>query len=138
MGEIINCNTDILVNLLDNGFLPVISPLAISIDIKNQIYNTNADTAAGVIAKEIKAESIIFQTDVPGVLDSNKRVIPQMTKGQANDLIETGIAQGGMIPKIRACINALEYVNTGRIIDGRESGALLSAFTNENIGTRII
>ena len=138
VGEIINCNTDILVNLLDNGFLPVISPLAISIDIKNQIYNTNADTAAGVIAKEIKAESIIFQTDVPGVLDSNKRVIPQMTKGQANDLIETGIAQGGMIPKIRACINALEYVNTGRIIDGRESGALLSAFTNENIGTRII
>lgn len=138
VGEIINCNTEILLNLLDNGFLPVISPLAISIDKENQIYNTNADTAAGVIAREIKAENIIFQTDVPGILDSNKRVIPQMTKGQANELIEMGIAQGGMIPKIRACINALEYVKTGRIIDGRESGALLSAFTNGNIGTRII
>ncbi len=138
VGEIINCKTEVLTNLLDNGFLPVVSPLAISIDIKNQIYNTNADTAAGIIAKKIKAENIIFQTDVPGILDANKRVIPQMTKGQANELIDTGIAQGGMIPKIRACINALEYVKTGRIIDGRESGALLSAFTNDNIGTRII
>ncbi len=71
-------------------------------------------------------------------VDSNKRVIPQMTKAQALELIETGIAQGGMIPKIRACINALEYVKAGRIIDGREAGALVTAFTNGNIGTRII
>tara|TARA_B100001142_G_scaffold309763_1_gene342557 strand:+ start:959 stop:1732 length:774 start_codon:yes stop_codon:yes gene_type:complete len=138
VGEIVNCNVDVLMHLVDNGFLPIVSPLAISIDKKNQIYNANADTAAGIIANKIKAENIIFQTDVPGIMDANKRVIPQMTKVQANELIESGIAQGGMIPKIRACINALEYVKTGRIIDGRESGALLSAFTNDNIGTRII
>ena len=138
VGEITKRNTEVILSLLDDGFLPVISPLALSIDIKNQIYNTNADTAAGFIAKALAAENIIFQTDVPGIMDSNKRVIPQMTKAQALELIETGIAQGGMIPKIRACINALEYVKTGRIIDGREAGALVTAFTNGNIGTRII
>ena len=104
----------------------------------NQIYNTNADTAAGVIAKELSADNIIFQTDVPGVFDSNRRVIPQMTKNQALDLIQSGIVQGGMIPKIKSCIDALDSVNVGRIIDGRNSGALLSAFTNGNIGTRIV
>ena len=61
-----------------------------------------------------------------------------MTKNQALELIDTGIVNGGMIPKIKACINALESVNSGRIIDGRNSGALLRAFTNGNIGTRIV
>jgi len=138
VGEITNCNINLLNNLIDNGFLPIISPLAIANDLKNQIYNINADTAAGFIAKSLQADNIIFQTDVPGVFDSTRRVIPQMTKNQALELINTGIVQGGMIPKIKACINALESVNSGRIIDGRNSGALLRAFTNGNIGTRIV
>ena len=138
VGKIVSCNTDLLNNLLDNGYLPVVSPMALSIDSKNQIYNTNADTAAGVIARELGADNIIFQTDVPGVFDSNKRVIPQMTKKQALDLIDSGIVQGGMIPKIKSCIEALSTVNVGRIIDGRNSGALLTAFTNGDIGTRIV
>ena len=138
VGKIVSCNTDLLNNLLDNGYLPVVSPMALSIDSKNQIYNTNADTAAGVIARELGADNIIFQTDVPGVFDTNKRVIPQMTKKQALDLIDSGIVQGGMIPKIKSCIEALSAVNVGRIIDGRNSGALLTAFTNGDIGTRIV
>ena len=138
VGEIVSCDTNLLNNLLDNGFLPIISPMALANDTVNQIYNTNADTAAGVIAKELSADNIIFQTDVPGVFDSNRRVIPQMTKNQALDLIQSGIVQGGMIPKIKSCIDALDSVNVGRIIDGRNSGALLSAFTNGNIGTRIV
>tara|TARA_B110000263_G_scaffold88760_1_gene77557 strand:+ start:158 stop:925 length:768 start_codon:yes stop_codon:yes gene_type:complete len=138
VGEITNCNISLLNNLMDNGFLPIISPLALAIDMKNQIYNTNADTAAGFIAKSLKADNIIFQTDVPGVFDSNRRVIPQMTKNQALELINSGIVQGGMIPKIEACVNALESVNTGRIIDGRNVGSLLRAFTKGNIGTRIV
>ena len=138
VGEIVSCDTNLLNNLLDNGFLPIISPMALANDSVNQIYNTNADTAAGVIARELSADNIIFQTDVPGVFDSNRRVIPQMTKNQALDLIQSGIVQGGMIPKIKSCIDALNSVNVGRIIDGRDSGALLSAFTNGNIGTRIV
>lgn len=138
VGKIVSCNTDLLNNLLDNGYLPVVSPMALSIDSKNQIYNTNADTAAGVIARELAADNVIFQTDVPGVFDTNKRVIPQMTKKQALDLIDSGIVQGGMIPKIKSCIEALSTVNVGRIIDGRNSGALLTAFTNGDIGTRIV
>ena len=138
VGKIVSCNTDLLNNLLDNGYLPVISPMALSVDSKNQIYNTNADTAAGVIARELGADNVIFQTDVPGVFDTNKRVIPQMTKKQALDLIDSGIVQGGMIPKIKSCIEALSTVNVGRIIDGRNSGALLTAFTNGDIGTRIV
>ena len=61
-----------------------------------------------------------------------------MTKKQALDLIDSGIVQGGMIPKIKSCIEALSAVNVGRIIDGRNSGALLTAFTNGDIGTRIV
>ena len=136
VGQPIDVNINLIREHINLGEIPVIAPLGI--DEEGNSYNINADTAAGFIAKALAAENIIFQTDVPGIMDSNKRVIPQMTKAQALELIETGIAQGGMIPKIRACINALEYVKTGRIIDGREAGALVTAFTNGNIGTRII
>ena len=138
VGEIVSCNSEILFSLFENGFLPVVSPLALACDKKKQIYNINADTAAGVLAKNLNANNIIFQTDVSGVLDSNRRTIPQMTRLQALDLINSGIVQGGMIPKIRACVDALETVSTGKIIDGTIRGILISAFTNDNIGTRIV
>ena len=100
--------------------------------------NINADTSAGHIAKAVQADQLIFQTDVEGVLDARRRLIPRMTKGQAMELITGGIAAGGMIPKIEACVDAVSVVGSGHIIDGRISGALLACVQGEDIGTRII
>ena len=86
----------------------------------------------------LSADRLIFQTDVPGVMDATRRVIPQMTKRQAYDLIASGVARAGMIPKIEACADALETVGSGHIIDGRISGALLACCNGEDVGTRIV
>jgi acetylglutamate kinase len=79
----------------------------------------------------------VFQTDVSGVLDATRRLIPRMTRRQAKDLIDSGIANGGMIPKIEACAMAVETVRAGYIIDGRVAGALLECVAGNDVGTRI-
>lgn len=141
VGEVVEVDPATIHTALDAGMIPVIAPAATNIEAtgnEDAILNINADTSAGHIARQLEAAQIIFQTDVSGVLDVNRRLIPRMTKRQAGDLIAGGIAGGGMIPKIEACIMALETARTGHIVDGRVAGALLACVEGRDVGTRII
>ena len=127
--------------IVDSGCVPVVGPAALNLEatsLSDQILNINADTAAGHLACAMEANAMVFQTDVEGVLDMRGRIIPQMTKRQCVDLINSGVAGGGMIPKLEACIEALSGTKSAHIIDGRVSGALVKCAEGEPIGTRII
>lgn len=118
-------------------YIPVIAP--IGGDAKGDTYNINADTAAGAIAGALKAKRFLLLTDVAGVLDADKSLIRDMDRARAQGLIDTGVAQGGMIPKLETCIAALEAgVEAAVILDGRQPHALLmELFTDHGAGTLI-
>ncbi|NQW17646.1 MAG: acetylglutamate kinase [Chloroflexi bacterium] len=141
VGRIVAVDRSSLDAALENGFIPVVAPIATNLRATgpdDAILNVNADTSAGHIAREIRAHQMIFQTDVSGVLDARRRLIPRMTKDQGNDLIAGGVAAGGMIPKIEACIEALATARSGHIIDGRTAGALIACVEGQDVGTRIV
>jgi acetylglutamate kinase len=142
VGRIVDSDPKAVFAILDAGAIPVIAPTAMLAgadeNTETRILNVNADTAAGHIARALDADQLIFQTDVQGILDARRRLIPRMTRRQAVDLISGGIAAGGMIPKIEACVDALDVVRSGHIIDGRQAGALLACCAGADIGTRII
>ena len=100
----------------------------------NSLLNINADTAAGEIARALGAEKMVFMTDVEGVLDRNRRLIPRLTVQQAKQLSDSGTISGGMIPKIEACVNALVNDSSSHIIDGRSPGALRRSLSGEKPG----
>jgi len=118
-------------------YIPVIAPIGVAED--GATYNINADTAAGAVAGALDAKRFVLLTDVPGVLDADKNLIRQMTKAEALKLIETGVASGGMIPKLQTCIAALDAgVEAAVILDGRQPHALLmELFTDHGAGTLI-
>lgn len=136
-GEITEVNTRLLENLLNEGFLPVIAPIAMSEDSIG--LNINADIAACEIAKALKAQKVIFLTDTAGVLDSQGELISSLTPPNIAELKKEGVISGGMIPKLEACISCVESsVQKAHIIDGRiEHSLLLELFTNQGIGTQI-
>ena len=142
VGRIVSADPAPVQAILDAGAIPVIAPAAFYVDpprgAASRVLNVNADTAAGHVAKALPAGQLIFQTDVEGVLDARRRLIPRMTRRQALDLINSGVAAGGMIPKIEACADAVGTVGSGHIIDGRVRGALLRCVAGEDIGTRIV
>lgn len=142
VGKIVSVDPRSVLAVLDAGSIPVIAPTALHVkpspDGADRILNVNADTSAGHIARAMRANRLVFQTDVTGVLDLERRLIPQMTRRQALELIESGVAAGGMIPKIEACTDALETAGSGHIIDGRVAGALIACVDGEPVGTRII
>ena len=117
--------------------VPVIAPLGL--DKKNQVYNVNADTAAGAIAKELNARRLIIMSDVEGVLDINKKLISEINTEKVNDLIDRNIISGGMIPKIKNCLDvASNGVKGVCIIDGRLNHSILfELLTNAGSGTLI-
>ncbi|MFM8245304.1 MAG: acetylglutamate kinase [Candidatus Fonsibacter sp.] len=131
-------NTSIIKTLFKKKIIPVISP--IGKDIAGQSYNINADTAAGFVASEIKAERLLLMTDVPGVNDKSGKLISELSIPKALQLIDNGTITGGMIPKIKTCIHAIESgVNGVVIIDGRKAHAVLfELFSNIGAGTLII
>ncbi len=140
VGDVVKINTEIINVLDENDFIPVISP--IGIDEEGVTYNINADFVASAIASELKAEKLILVTDVKGVLKDEKdsdSVIPCMTVEESNKLIKEGIIKGGMIPKVEACLRAIQGgVKRAHILDGRiPHTILLEIFTNEGIGTLI-
>ena len=137
VGEPREINPKIILDECMNGNIPVITPLGIGNN--NITYNINADTAAGSIASALSAKSLLMLTDIVGVLDENKNLINQLNIEHANKLINTGIIQGGMIPKIMTCINAIKNgVEKAVILDGRvENAIILELFTEEGIGTLI-
>jgi acetylglutamate kinase len=118
-------------------YIPVIAPIGVSAE--GETFNVNADTAAGAIAGALGAKRFLLLTDVEGVLDADKRLIRDMSKGDARRLIETGVASGGMIPKLETCIAALDAgVEAAVILDGRKPHALLmELFTDHGAGTLI-
>lgn len=137
VGEVVDVNARIIRDLSDSGYVPVIAPLAAGVN--GGSYNVNADTAAGSIAKALKAEKLILLTDVPGVLDGNLKPISMLKAGEAQQLIKSHAVRGGMIPKITCCLDALNGgVKKTHIIDGRVPHALLlEIFTDSGIGTQI-
>ena len=137
VGEIVKVDTDVLHRVSEN-YIPVIA--SVGADLQNHSYNINADDAAGAVAKALGAEKLIFLTDVPGWLedpaDETTR-ISQATAAQARERLDS--LSGGMLPKVQACVDAVENgVAAAHIIDGREPhSVLLELFTNEGIGTKV-
>ncbi len=138
VGEIVSVNSKILETLTGNGFIPVIAP--VGADEEGQTYNINADIVAGHIASAIKARKLILLTDTKGVFDKDGSLISSLKIEEVKRLISDGIVTGGMIPKLRCCIKAIEGgVKKAHIIDGREKHTiLLEVFTKGGIGTEII
>ncbi len=140
VGETEYVNPDILKILLENGFIPVVSPIAT--DLAGNTYNLNADIVAGDIASALKAKKLIMLTDVPGILrdlkDKNS-LISSMKLKELEEMMEKGLIVGGMKPKAEAVIKALKGgVEKAHIIDGSKPHAiLLELFTKEGIGTMI-
>ena len=127
-----------IINIVTNKLMiPVIAPVGYGIN--GETYNINADTAAGAIASSLKAERILLLTDVEGVLDSEKKLIPSISVTQAESMINNKIITGGMIPKIETCLATVEAgVKAAVIIDGRSSHAILrEIFTTSGSGTMI-
>ncbi len=138
VGKINGINTDIILDMLEKGYVPVIS--TVGCDTENQTYNINADTAAARIAGALKAESFIAMTDTPGILrkkDDPETLISSINVSEAPQLIREEIISGGMIPKVECCIEAIRQgVNRVFIIDGRVPHAVLvELLTDEGIGT---
>ena len=139
VGKIKSVDTTPIEAILEAGYIPVIAPVGIHSGSgdDNKLLNINADTVAGYVSSSINANRMVFLTDVEGVLDSSKRLISRMTKRQADSLVASHVIDGGMIPKMEACIEALLGGAISQIIDGRAPGALKDVISGHNLGTRI-
>ncbi len=138
VGQITNVNVKLILDVIDKGYIPVVS--TVGYDGAGNLYNINADTAAARIAGELGAESLIAMTDIAGILkDKNdpSTLISSIKVSDLPGLISDGVIQGGMIPKAECCRSAIEWgVNRVFIIDGRVPHAILiEMLTNEGIGT---
>ena len=138
-GVIDHVNADVIHRLIDEKFVPVIAPIASDTETGHPGYNINADLAASKIAGAIGAKKVVFMTDTPGVLDNDKQLFSTLTEAQIEAYKADGTIHGGMVPKVDACIEAIERgVEKAHIIDGRiEHAILLELFTEEGIGTQI-
>ena len=138
VGKPINLKSEIILNHINNGEIPVIAPLGI--DDENFVYNINADTAAGFIAGKLKASKLLLLTDVSGILDNQKKLISSLSLSNAKNIIHKDFISGGMKPKIQTCINAMEQgVKKSTILDGRiPHSVILELFTEHGIGTQLV
>ncbi|MBP9733565.1 MAG: acetylglutamate kinase [Candidatus Omnitrophica bacterium] len=141
VGDVTDCNVAILEKLVTSDIIPVISPIGVGKD--GFAYNVNADTAAAEIARELKALKFVLLTDKDGILADVKdpsTLISQVKYAEAEELFQKGIIGGGMIPKVRACLRAMDRgVKKAHIINGMVPHALLlEIFTDKGIGTEIV
>lgn len=141
VGEAVKINPAVLETLLQSGFMPVVSSMSLYAvarpDEAPQILNINADPTAGDIAAALGAEKLIFLTNVAGINDAFGKVISRLTAGEAQSLVKSGVIMGGMIPKLNACLIALNAGVIARIIDGRRPHILTSEFAGQGGGTTI-
>ncbi len=139
-GVIDHIDPTVVHNLLEEQFVPVIAPIAASNQLGHPGYNINADLCASKVAAALKAKKIIFLTDTPGVLDKDGKLISTLTREKIELLKKDGTISGGMIPKVDACLEAVDGgVEKAHIIDGRvEHSLLLEIFTSEGIGTQVL
>ena len=141
VGEITNVNVEPITDVLEKGYIPVIS--TVGCDKEGNVYNINADTAAAKIAGILGAESLISMTDIEGILrdkDDPSTLISKICVKDAPRLVEEGVISGGMIPKVECCIDAIKSgVRKVFIIDGRiPHSILIETLTNEGIGTMFV
>ena len=141
VGEITSVNVQPLLDMLDRGYIPVVSTLGC--DNEGNVYNINADTAAAKIAGALRAECLISMTDICGILrdkDDPSTLIPEIGVSEAPALVQQGIINGGMIPKVECCINAIHWgVQKVFILDGRIPHAILiETLTDEGLGTMFV
>jgi acetylglutamate kinase len=136
VGEVTHVDLGPVKALMDAGYLVVVAPSAT--DGEGQPLNVNADSIAGDIARALGAEKLVMFTDVDGVKDASGNVLSALTVAQVDDLIASGEIKGGMIPKVEACVRALDTVPRAHILDGRVPHALLGElFTDAGVGTMI-
>lgn len=137
VGEVESIDTDILSMLSDSDYIPIIAPVAGSAD--GQTYNINADIVAGKLSEVLQAEKLMLLTNVTGLLDAQGNTLTGLSSKQVEDLIDSGVIAGGMLPKIRCALDAVQSgVRSAHIIDGRvPHAALLEIFSDEGIGTLI-
>jgi acetylglutamate kinase len=137
VGEVTQVNTVFLELLISHGFMPVLAP--IGVDDKGQTYNINADLAAGKVAAALRAEKLVYLSDVEGVMASGA-LVHSLDRDAARQMVIDGTISSGMIPKIRSAFDALDAgVRKIHMIDGRaKHSLLLEIFTNEGIGTEVI
>ena len=129
-------NNDTINNILEKNVVPIISPLGLK---DNQTYNINGDTAAGAVAKSLKARRLILMTNIEGVLDKHKKLIEEVSSSEVLKMIEDETITGGMIPKINTCLDAINNGVTGVVIvDGRKPHSILfEIFSDKGAGTLI-
>ena len=139
-GNITNVKSEVLFKLISDGFIPVIAPIAAGVEIGHPGFNINADLCASYVAKAIGANKIIFLTDTSGVLNNDKELLESLTREEVEALKEDGTIHGGMVPKVDACLEAIDGgVTKAHIIDGRiEHSMLLELFTSDGVGTQIV
>lgn len=140
VGEIDNVNIELIDYLLDKGYIPVVSPVAIGPD--GESLNVNADIVAGKVAAALQAEKLVLLTDVEGLYanyEDKNTLISRLKVDEVDKLVEKGVIAGGMLPKIFCCVDALKGgVERTHILDGRvQHSILLEVFTNKGIGTMV-
>lgn len=140
VGEIEAVDPTLVLAMLDQGIVPVVAPLARGKD--GHAYNLNADTAAGALAEALSAEKLVYLTDVEGLysdLGDEDTLLPRVGISELEDMIASGSASAGMVPKLRSCISAMKAgVRQAHILDGRvQHAVLLEIFTPEGIGTMV-
>ncbi len=138
VGKVRKINAALIASLEREGFIPVIAPTGVG--EHGETFNINADIVAGEVAAALQAEKMILLTDVEGVLDENRKLINTMSNRDALGMIEKGVVEGGMFPKVKCCLKALRGgVRKAHIVDGRLKHAiLLEMFTDSGIGTEIV
>ena len=141
VGNVTEVNTDLLEALIEDDFVPVISPIGLGEDYEG--YNINADDTACAIASALNAEKLVFLTDIEGVFidpEDKSTLISEMDLTQAHEFVDKGVVGGGMLPKLKNCIEAIENgVTRVHILDGRlDHCLLLEFFTQKGIGTAIL
>ena len=137
VGKPVKVNTDLLNDIIQKDFIPIVTPMGL--DQKGQAYNINADTTAGALARSLKSRRLLLATDVEGVLDKNEKLISEIRSCEAEKLVNDQTIHGGMIPKIKTCIEAVNNGVRGVvIIDGRKPHSILfELFSDLGAGTLI-
>jgi acetylglutamate kinase len=138
MGDVAKVDSSILKTLLENSFVPVVSPVSLNAsDDQNRLININGDPVAGEIAASLNADKLIFLTDVPGIRDADGIFIKTANVRDAEALVSTGVANGGMVPKIRAAVRAATVGTVTSIVDGRQPNITYNEVTAGGLGTAI-
>ena len=136
VGRVTHINPEPITALVGRGYVPVIASIGLGYD--GHAYNINADTVAAELAVALGASKLLLLTDVPGVLDASQQLVHELTRTEATAMIERGEVSGGMIPKLKACLDALHGVEQVHVIDGRQPHSLLlELFTESGVGTMV-